>query len=529
MSEAVIQLRAPNAPTADVLEQRLIGGLLEMGDQAGALIEASGIGNEQIRNVRTSQAWRLIQALTTRRAPNGRAAEINPSTVHSLGVSYGLFCTADETWLLGLSSANTLNPTSWLQTAEDLKRGILGRGLAERVEPILRELRQGSYSAPAAAALFEECSNLLARASVRTETAATDVLDQEEIWEQRERTGRSPLLRTGIRLLDEATGEAPSFGGLPPKAGVLYGTPGSGKNMVLAAVIRWQLENDPNLHLGGFFCEDGSKWLLKRWTALDLRIPVGHVGVVQRTADQKAKLLDLNPYYDGLLKRVHCFRYRRVRPAELVHIARGWRYAYEIGGVYFDNLRHLDFRPDGMAQGRPRYFQNEKRNEAMNEAFDSFAEFADRHEIPFLAAAHTVRLDERQEFRPPRLAEIMDSAGIERAARFALGLWRTRTNELRGTIQKNTEGPGTGTTIEFDRISSAAMIDPDGGKLINLDQEKREERESAESEKEAKSDARRAARRAKALAERAAEKAALEAQKKAAEPQHALPLEAPKP
>lgn len=522
MNEPVRQLRPP-PPALNVLEHKLLGGLLDLGEaHAGALIEASGIGPEQIRDVRTSQAWRLVRELTVK-----RGAEINPSTVHALGESYGLFCSTDGDWLLALSGANTLTPTSWLQIAENLKRRILGVGLADRLEPFLRDLRQGGYHGPAVAAELEEAANMLARSSVATETAASDVLELADVWDHREKTGRSPLLRTGIKVLDEATAPTGQLGGIPPKGGVLYGAPGSGKNMVLAAWMRWQLESDHALHIGGIFCEDGSKWLLKRWTALDLGIPLGAVGVVRRTDEQRAKLEELNPHYHRLLERVHCFRYRRIRPTELIQTLRGWHYAYGIGAVYFDNLRHLDFRPDPGAQFR-RQFVNEKRNEQMNEAFDAFAEFADRKEIPAIAAAHTVRLDERQEFRPPRLSEIMDSAGIERACRFALGLWRTRSHELRGTITKNTEGPGTGTTIEFDRHIEAAMVDPDGGRVVNLDREKREEQEARETEAEDRNFAKRKARRDRDAREKAAEKA--EAAKNAPPPPQAtLPLETPKP
>lgn len=522
MNEPVRQLR-PAPPALNVLEHKLLGGLLDLGEaHAGALIEASGIGPEQIRDVRTSQAWRLVRELTGK-----RGAEINPSTVHSLGESYGLFCSTDGDWLLALSGANTLTPTSWLQIAENLKRRILGVGLAERLEPFLRDLRQGGYHAPAVAAELEEAANMLARSSVATETAATDVLELADVWDHREKTGRSPLLRTGIKVLDDATAAAGHHGGLPPKACVLFGPPGSGKNMVMAAMIRWQLESDHGLHIGGIFCEDGSKWLIRRWTALDLGMPLGNVGVVQRTEEQRAKLLDLNAHYHRLLERVHCFRYRRIRPSELLQTLRGWHYAYGIGAAYFDNMRHYDFRPDPGAQFR-RQFMPDKRNEQMNEAFDGLAEFADRKEIPVIAAAHTTRLDERQEFRPPRLAEIADSAGIERACRFALGLWRTKSHELRGTIQKNTEGPGTGTTIEFERFTEAAMVDPDGGRVVNLEQEKREEQSAKETETEDRAYAKRKRRRELDAKDKAAEKA--EAAKNAPPPPQAtLPLEAPKP
>jgi replicative DNA helicase len=487
VSEPIRQLRPAQVPS--IVEGTLLGCVLELCDQAPAtsastakdLLEVSGLTPDDLRDVKVRSAWRVVSYL----AEHGKFTTI--ATVHSAGKNppFGMFCEADRDWLASLAAANTLSRESFAQVAGDLRRGVLGRAIAERLESTARDLRNGNFNAASVAAELDQASNALARSDVQGQTAASDVVEQAENWERRERTGTTPGILTRIKLLDQVTTPHNGIGGFPPKFGVLVGQPGVGKNILLAGMIKAQLLAEPELVVGLFALEDGSKWLLKRWTALDLGLPVGAVGSVRLTEDQRSLLRSLEPEYHRLLSRVQVYRYRRIRAPDMIHLSRVWIHHFGVREILFDNLTHLDTRPAPFGGNFRRQWINEKRNEAVAEATEGFAELADRREIPIIAAAHTTRPDsERDEHRPPRLAEIAESSGIGKVCRFAFGLWKTKGRALRGTVLKNTEGPGTGETIELEAHVEAAMLDVDGGRLVNLEQEAREEKASREASKE---------------------------------------------
>lgn len=492
------------APRSNVSESRILGALLALEDPK-TLIELSGLIEADFKEQRVAWGWRVVTVLANR--PGGIVA---PDTVHSWGMSHGLFSNIDAFWLGDIAAANTYERDGFVQAAGDLRRGVLGRAVAELLEAQARELRSGAYSAAFVSAKLDQASDTLVRSDLRDETAESDVHELAENWDRRERTKTTPGILSRIKLLDEATSPPNGVGGFPPKFSVIMGQPGVGKNMLLAGLIRAQLEADPDLQIGLFALEDGSRWLLRRWVALDMGIPLGNVGVSQRTEEQMRRYVDLNPNYATMLRRVHTYRYRRIRAAEMLHVSRTWIHK-GVREILFDNLTHLDHRPAPFSDRR-QFFEQLKRNEAVAEAVESFAELADRKEIPVIALAHTVRpASEKDDHRPPRLSEVAESSGIERVVRFAAGLWRTKSNELRLTIQKNTEGPGKDVTIELERLTEAATIEPTGGRIVNLDREAREERDSKEATKEAEAERKSELRRQKTLARRAAEKAAGEA------------------
>ncbi len=517
MSEQVRQLRPPPPPPS-VVEGKLLGALLALKGETRALLDVSGLTEDDLQDNRVRWAWRVAVQLLNRGDP------VDADTVHAVGKGLGFFSDADAAWLDSLYAANVLTAQTFAVLAGTLRRGVLGRAIAARFEPMLRDLRQGNFNNALASAEFQTASEALARAdSSRGTTAAGDVMEQEEAWKRRESgESKAPGILSRIKVLDEVTAPNGGLGGFPPKLCVIMGLPGIGKNMLLATMIRAQLEAEPDLRIGAFFLEDGSKWLIKRWTAFDLGIPVGNVGVVTRTPEQSARLHDeLYPHYHRLLERVFCWRWRRIRPAEAIHECRVMIHQHGVREFVFDSFTHLDHRPAPFGANVPRSFIDNKRNEAVGEAVARFAELADVKEIPFVALAHTVRpTTPKERFRPPLLSEVADTSSIDKEVRFAAGLWRTVKNELRLTVQKNTEGPGSNppTTIELVRHSEAAIIDPFLGRVVNIEQEEREERQAREADREADADARIERRRLKNEERKAKAKAEAEARKVAATP-----------
>lgn len=504
----VVPIKRQSAPP-NVLEGQLLGAVLDLPDPL-TMFEIAGFAGAELSDRKIGVCWDAGVKLAQR----GR--KVNAATVFSIVRATNMVSDEARDWLRALQAENMLVRESFAQVADDLRRQLLGRAVASSLEAAARELRSGNYDAARVAADLETANFSLLKAEANDETAASDVLDLDSSWTEHERLGTSPLRPTGIKLLDE------TIKGAPPNLIVVAAQPGVGKNMLLSTWIRRQLETTED-HFGLFALEDGSSWLTRRWTAQDLGMPLNMIGHGKRTQEQLEKLAELNPHYHRLLERLHIYRFDDIRPDELVHRARGWIHRFGVKKLWIDHLGHLDHSP--LRIGGRRDFFAEKRNEQVTQAVRKFASLAYREEVPVVALAHTVRPEgQKDDERPPRLSEIAESAGIERRIRCAIGLWRTKSRELRCTILKNTEGPGVGTTIELEQFKEAATIDHEGGRYVNLDQEHKEAKRDREEENEAKLDARARKRADKALKLKLEMQAQLKAAEEAKPPPPQLTL-----
>jgi hypothetical protein len=85
------------------------------------------------------------------------------------------------------------------------------------------------------------------------------------------------------------------------------------------------------------------------------------------------------------------------------------------------------------------------------------------YELAVVMLVHSTRPTDGNEFRAPRMAEIAESAYIERRARCVLATWMEDVNPATAnvTVLKLTEGK-RGQTLSIPRISYAAMLSADG-------------------------------------------------------------------
>lgn len=498
MTTNVVQLARPAVPR--VLEAQLLGAVLELGQPplklALELIETAGVLHSQFEDRRIGVCWKAAHELAM------RGKDVSAATVFSVVRVSGDLQETESEWLQGVENANSLTRESFGIIAEQLRTAILGRAVGARMDVVSRTVKSGNFSKARVGAELDSLRDLLARSDIRNETAASDVIELDSKWEHRENTGTSPILPSRIKLLDETLG-----GGFPPKLTVIAGQPGVGKNQLLAGMIRAQLEADPNLKIGLFALEDGSRWLLKRWMAEELGMTLPEVGVKKRTEETMHRYEEAKVYFHKLLERVPVFRWGSITPAELMMQSQSMIAQHEVGEIVVDNFTRLNLSPEPEQNGRRQHFA--PRHEVLGHAIQTFAELADRKELPFVGLAHTVRPEsQRGDSRPPSIYEVAGTANIERVIRCFLGLWRTQSRELRLTVGKNNEGPGVGTHIELELIKEAATIVPGGGKYINLEREARDARDAREQDKEDRLETKRKKRDAK----RAAEKAAFEAE-----------------
>ncbi len=479
----------PSQPSE--VEAKLLGAILDLADPLG-LFEGCGLSPADFADARVRLAWGIARRLAEARR------EVSAITVFSAGKTARVMDDGVFAWLQQLQATNALSRDSFQLVAGDLRTGVRGRAVANKLEQVAISLREGRMRAAEAVGELEGLQFLLASGDLQTETAAGDIIELLDSWDHREKTGARALLPTGIKSIDDV------IGGWDYKLNVVAGQPGAGKNAFIGASMRAQLEGDPKLRLGLFGLEDGTQWFTKRMVAQSMSMSVRDVGSKQRTPEQIETLTGtVAPEIHRLLERLHVYRRDEIKVDDWILTATHWVRNLGVGCIYLDNIGQMDHRSGTM--------RSDDQRMAVGRTVKAFARFANRHQVPVVVLAHTTRAADDGE-RPPKMSEIAESAYVERRARKIIGLW-VRNRQLRATVLKDQEGGGGGTTIELERFTDAALVDPAGGAQVDL----RKEARQARAEKEADSDAR--------ILERAERRAKLKASK---EPKPAEPV-APAP
>lgn len=498
MNQPVTILR-PSLPPSEV-EPKLLGAVMDLPDQL-ALFEGCGLDTVDFQDRRVSLAWNIGRRLAERRR------EVNALTIFSAGKAARVMDDSAFAWMQQLQATNTLTREGFLQIAEDLRKGVRGRLIASQVEPLLHQLRSGNYNPARIASEFEAAQFSLSGEDLRDETADSDLMELADSWNHHENTNTRAIDPTTIKVLDDV------IAGFDWKLNVIFGLPGTGKNALIGAIIRGQLEADITSHTGLFGLEDGSQWATKRFVAKDLGMPVRDVGSKARTVEQREQFEStIAPALHPLLQRLHVYRRDEINLRDWLHVATHWVRKCKVKRIYLDNLGQMDHGMGGS-------FKQDDLKRGVALTVKAFARFAIRHQVPVIMLAHSTRAADDGE-RPPKMSEIQDSAFVERRARKIIGVW-TKNKALRATIIKDQEGDGAGTTLELERFASAALVDIDSGKSVDLRQEAREDRKEKDAERTARAlDLQE--QRNKLKADRAAKAAAAAPPPKPEEPQQAL-------
>lgn len=469
-----------------VLESKLVGALLDLGLTRVTLI-ASGINDGDWLDDRCRAAWAILKRLAEKERP------ISAAVVFSAGKAVRAFAETDLEWLEGLQLANIITLEALPGLLEDLRLGVRARNMAARLETMASALRAGTYDESKLFAGLAEAQGLLLEPT-GGETATSDLFDLIESWDRNETEKRAVYVPTGIKLLDEM------ITGFPPSLTLIIGRPGGGKTGTLASMIRAQLYRDSTANIGLFGLEDGSAWLAKRWLALESDMVLREVGWKRRTEEQTARLTEVAANMRVMLDRVHVYRRDRLGARDLVRRAASMIRNQKVSAIYIDNLSEVELGGTFW--------------EAGGELNYGLRKLANDTGVPVVALAH---INEAQQpgasNGPPRASDVRGGRSFDQRARLMLGLW-PKGDAWRCTVLKANEAE-SGKTIEFDRHKESAMINVDGGRVVNLAQERREASEQATQQKHAAQDRRVAERAAKRAAEKAATAAAKAAQAQA--------------
>lgn len=502
MSAHVLQMVPPRITGTAELEAKVVGAALHLGLDLSAF-EVLGLGGDDFSVELHRKAWLIARKRAERREP------VSAATVGSAGLRGNWFQPDQARQLEDLADGSMLSRGDLERVASDLRLMVRAQHLAAALEAEVRALRSGAFNPARTAGHLEALASQLQRDTAPDEDASGDVVELLETWETAERTGKSRLLPTRIAALDA------EIGGLPPGLTVIASAPGVGKTAILDSMILAQLEADPELHLGFFGLEDGTSHIARRCMAADTGMLLRDIGWKPRTAEQRAASEASAERLHSLLRRLHVYRHDTITPGELVLRCQAMRAKYGVAGIYVDNLTEVDFT------GRRR---QEDQYEALAELGRRLRNFGLRENVPVGLIAHTVGA-----LRPGEIPTINDIAGgqaLTRRARLFFGLW-AKGDEIRCTTGKANELGPSATTVQFNRLRTAGLIDPTMGEKINLHAEKRAEdaaklsaRAAVLEKVKAERDALRA--KAKAAVEESKEKAEQQKQLFAAEHQRAV-------
>jgi replicative DNA helicase len=494
MSGQIVPLRAAK-PQAE-LEELVVGAVLDLPDKL-ELVEAMGLASADFQNERIGLVWGLAKRMTELRM------QVSAVTVCSQGQRVGRLAEADLGWLTQLESRNALTKEQARQVADDLRTQSRARQVRAQLLEQVELIDRGRFSPVRTSGALEAIVHSLATDFAPDETAESDLMAQNVTWEKNLREGKTAYDPTGIRLLDEL------IGGLPPNVFFIEGRPGVGKNGFLGSMIRAQLMLDAHLpkeqqsRTGLVGLEDGTAWLPMRLTAANVGIPMRAVGSARLTPEQELLRQTSDETLYPLLQRIEVYKQDTITRDQLLHRAMNWVFKKGVRRIFIDNLGEVTHMN---ARDRMEHWQG------VAETVRVMRNFAFRFGVPVGFLVHDTESDARPgQEGPPDPRKMAGGKSAGNRARLVLGIW-SKGDTWRATVTKgNTLGPAgmMGPTIEFERLPEAGLINPDGGRLVDLRTEAavdRRERKANAREEAVDESIRRAELKAKRAAAKAAEK-----------------------
>ncbi len=433
-------------------EARLLGAVLGSSEPS-KMLQAAGLVPEDFSDGWVRTAWSVALEL------GHRGERVDAMTLCAAARTTKRMGEEDLGVLIALESRNTLDHASFVQVAREYRRHAHSRKVGAELKQLGDQLLDGKTSAAAALPVFEALRATYSRLHAEGRRGSDVVVAAFEGAARRQKDNRPTLVPTGLQLLDEQTG------GFPPKLCVLLGPPGVMKSGLIGTMLEQQCAQQ--LRPLVFSLEDNDEWVIKRHMAKRTGMRVRDVfskefpdGEKAATAAQELSGLFNDAWF--------CTKQHARTPEDMVRIATQYIAQQNISIVYVDNARAVKCEPKN---------RWEQKRDAISRMYETFAEFADTYRIPLVLLAHTTRkYEERTQSKsPPIMSDIGETADAERDVRYLLALWQRHGN-FRVTVAKQTEGE-PGTTMEFDRLKEAALIDPAGGQVVNLQAEARKERE----------------------------------------------------
>lgn len=247
---------------------------------------------------------------------------------------------------------------------------------------------------------------------------------------------RAPTLATGIDSLDAV------IGGLQPTLTVIGSEPGVGKSALVAGICR-QL-GARGVTIGVLSLEDERGWLPRRLMANAAQVPVFVLANQRLHAAQQDRISNAAQPLQHMLSHILCDDRPGLTTADVVASARKM-IARGAKAVIIDHL------------GEIRLDRSDRHDLDISDCLRDLRTVAKMNRVPVVVFAHMKRLEGAE----PKLTDFAYSAGIERMARVALGLYKTKDGDVRAAVLKQTQGvAGLSVPLVMHRSSGVIIESP---------------------------------------------------------------------
>lgn len=248
--------------------------------------------------------------------------------------------------------------------------------------------------------------------------------------------------------------------------GVIAARSGTGKTALLATLLHHWICT-LGLRAGLVGLEDGTRWLIERWAARDLRIEWGSIGTqAPREQDvayprdtpwipseihggQTIDLATLLNYYETVLdERLQRYSGATIASPQLASMVRRW---IENGAqvVVVDHGLRVDYSPG----------QNERMDLAIKRGLSALTQITIETGVPIILAWHLNRRGE--ETAAPGMSDIKESGYLDSEAALILGAWRQgATGRTLLNVIKSRKSGGIGQVIELAWAGQSGMFTP---------------------------------------------------------------------
>jgi replicative DNA helicase len=272
-------------------------------------------------------------------------------------------------------------------------------------------------------------------AGVRTMEA--DVMAFLDTLDRIQKGQHEPVVRTGIEALDYAVG------GLQRTLTVVGARPRVGKSALIATIVHNLIARGERV--GVLSLEDTRGWIVRRLVALTssvslFRLATRPLGKSEQERVQEA----MGPIYNQA-RHLVCDDTAGMNTTEVVASARRM-VAMGCRAVLVDHL------------GQIRLERSDRHDLDIAEALSALRDLAKTYGVPMVVATHLKRRDNIADDEAPNIQDFAFSAGVERMARVALGLYGAPGSDVMSVaVLKQTEGP-SGFAFDLNRAKTAGMI-----------------------------------------------------------------------
>lgn len=249
--------------------------------------------------------------------------------------------------------------------------------------------------------------------------------------------------------------------------GVIAARSGTGKTALLATLLHYWI-CVLGLKAGLVGLEDGTRWLIERWAARDLRLDWGGIGTqVPREQDvaypaaspwipeavHQNRPVDiatlLNFYEEVLDQRLRRYSGATIASPQLAAMVRRW---IEDGAkvVVVDHGLRVDYSPG----------QNERMDLAIKRGISALTQITIETGVPIILAWHLNRRGE--ETAAPGMSDIKESGYLDSEAALILGAWRQgATGRTLLNVMKSRKSGGIGQVVELAWAGESGMFSPE--------------------------------------------------------------------